>query len=173
MRKLTMLASTVVAAVAIGVAAAPAQADVPFAVANANGTICNPICHDTGYEGQLDVKNSSGVLLYRCDVDFDVEIDSAGAFNTYNTNISACNGFGTYPCDDSWPGQLRLPDGSPMQVDLEVCVGPSSYTQDVTFNALNNPRRWTQISTPPLSSSYVELGTLYDANSADNIKILF
>jgi hypothetical protein len=171
MRKLVLIATTALAAMALTAAmAAPAQADRDFLLTNPAGSYCNP-CEDTGYTGDFDLVNPvTGIAYDYCDVDYDVRFTVHGALETYNTSID-CHYTGAYACDDSMPGQLRVPDTGPAEIDLEICLGPNADVSDITFTAFNNPRRWAQLSPDPLGTLRITNAEFPDTYSADNVKV--
>jgi hypothetical protein len=178
MRKLTLLATTAIAALAMAAAAAPAaNADRAFTMVHpaSGGLSCNP-CWDTGYAGSIDFKNTyTGAWQGACDVQFDVRFQSNGSLETYNNLINNCTPAGMYPCDDSWAGQLRVPDTGPAKIDLQICLENPSTGQeinhDITLTAYNNPRRWEQ-ATEDNDSSYTVINSYFeDGYSADNAAV--
>jgi uncharacterized membrane protein len=177
MRKLTLLATTAIAALALAAAAAPAaNADRAFhLVAPGSGAPCSP-CYDTGYAGDFDVESFTGTWQATCAVDFDIRIFASGSFETYNTHLGTCGQTGgVVPCDDSWTGQFRLPDTGPGQIDLQICLkslfNGQQINHDITLTVYNNPRRWEQ-ATEDHGSSYTIVDSYFaDGYPADNIGI--
>lgn len=148
MRKLTMLATAAIAALALlAVAAAPASADRPFQINDPYGNPCDPYCEDTGYQGAFDIGNVP------CTASFDMRVESDGSFEAYNTQAD-CDSYSlpnvAWECGGDWPGQIRLPDTGPAQVDLDACLTyyphSSNWNHQITFDVIsNNPRRWQQV----------------------------
>lgn len=157
MRKLTTLATTAIAALALlAVAAAPANADRPFQITDPLGNPCNilsgGVCLDTGYSGTFEI---GSVATGDCTASFDMRVDVNGAIETYNTQAD-CDASSTpnvaWECDDSWTGQIRVPDVGRAQVDLDACLTyyphNTNYQHQITFEIIShNPRRWQQLGT--------------------------
>lgn len=167
MRKLTLLATTTIAVLALAVAAAPASADRAFQMVHPNGTLCNP-CVDTGQAGTMILKITASGLVGSCDVAFTNVIYANGALEATDVQISDCTlpGMsGTNACTGTWPGQLRLPDVGQGQIDLDTCLntGASTITHDITYQTFNNPRRWEQ-----LTASYHPYLQMLDSDYTDN-----
>lgn len=184
MRKLTKLATTAIAAMAlIAIAAPAANADRPFVVTDPGGEdSCagqpGGVCIDTGYVGSFDIGSAT------CYTEFTVAFQANGAFETTNQPELDCENepwnSHLQPCDTEtiWHGQLRVPDSGPGQVDLQVCIsqlGIWESTHYVTFNAFNNPRRWEQNGTAtviPSGCCPFEDAYFSDTYPDDNVKIL-
>jgi hypothetical protein len=167
MRKLTLLATTAIAALALTAAmAAPANADRAFEVVHPNGSPCNP-CVDTGQAGTIAFRITASGATGSCDVAFDNVIYWHGALEATDVEISNCTlpGLaGTNACTGIWPGQLTLPDTGPAEIDLDTCLntGAATVTHTITYQTFNNPRRWEQ-----LSASYNPLLEMVDSNYQD------
>jgi hypothetical protein len=182
MRKLTLLASTAIAAVAfMAVGVSSAMADKEFVVTNQSGANCNP-CYDSGYSGTLELVDSfSGKTLDVCDVAFDVQVFANGSLTTQKSQITNCGLMGS--CGGSWSGQIRLPDKGTSQVDLDMCIakyyccsGEIQYenTHDLTFQIFNGPRRWVQLPPGEWQTWYHVKNTLaIDYKESDNFKLVF
>jgi hypothetical protein len=177
MRKLTLLATTAIAALALAAAAAPAaNADRAFTMVHpaSGGLPCNP-CYDIGYAGDFDLENTStGIYQATCNTQFNIRFEANGSLETYNTVVDGCNVGNLIACDDSWTGQMRVPDTGPAQIDLEIClenpIGQQT-TQDITFTAYNNPRRLEQLTEDPQYPSTIVDALFTDGYAADNVQV--
>ena len=184
MRKLTLLATTAIALVALmAAAAAPASADRPFALEDQHGNPCDP-CHEE-LDGSVDLETTIGEYS-TCEVRFDAYIYGDGSFETADMDVENCtnpwSGFvGTQACDDAWHGQGRLPDQGPFQLDITTCLQSTNEPEqrhDITYKVIpgaGGTRLWDQLGTATMHSPslfQVEDSLYTDVNPDENLVLV-